>query len=122
MFAFLKNLRALANDEIARIAQRERRDGFSLQIDLDEGDVVVHRAEVEFDLEVGLVLYGETTLGRIGVIILGLVVAIQVIVERVVGDRKRIGGVVGLNDLTLKMQGVRTGTRRLVDEDATANR
>ena len=54
---------------------------------------------------------------HVGVVVLGLVVAAEVIVERIVHDGKIVRGLVRLDDLSLRMQGMCTGARRLVDQD-----
>src|SRR5260370_17241529 len=83
-------------------------------------DVVVDAAGGELDLEVSLVLDGVAALRRIGVVVLYFVVAVEVIVEGVVDDGEIIRRVVRLDDLTLDVQRVRAGTRRLVDQDSVA--
>src|SRR6266852_9927607 len=83
-------------------------------------DVVVHGAGGEFDLEVGLVLDGIAALRRIGEVILGDVVAVEVVIERIVDDGKIIGGLVCLYELRVDVQGVRTRTRGFVDDDPVA--
>ena len=85
-------------------------------------DVVVHGAGRELDLEVGLVLDRVAALRGIGVVILGLVVAIHVIVEGIVDDCEIIRSLERLDDLTLDVQRVRAGARRLVDDDPAIER
>ena len=95
-------------------------DIFDMRVAVGEAgiDVVVHRARGELELEVGLVLDRVAPHTGIGVVVLGLVVAAEVIVERIVHYGEIIRGLERLDDLSFRVQGVRPGARRLIDQNA----
>src|SRR5271155_3131615 len=80
-------------------------------------DVVVHGAGAKLDLEVGLVLEGIATLRRVGEVVFGDVVAVEVVIERIVDDGEIIRSLESLDKLRVGMQGMRAGTWRRVDDN-----
>jgi hypothetical protein len=111
---------------LAQIIDAHRLVGFILNVvqvgepEREAGiDLLLHRA-AEVELEVALVLDGVAAARRVRVVLLGFIVAVDVIVEGVVGDRERIRDGEVLDDLAAAVQRVRAGARRLVDEDPVA--